>query len=114
MHRLMQHEMPPSFSPSPLCFTPSELKRLSFELDHPVDDVSHTANLCLRRDFLNEKRRRLRAAIGILHPNGTPHPDDEATRHTRVARDVRSVDAALRTVTLALDALRAKSYVYSN
>jgi hypothetical protein len=103
----------PAYTRSPLCFTPRELRHLSWELDHPTDDVSHMSNLCLRRDFLLEKRRRLNLAFSIVHGDAA-HPNDEATRHTRLMKDRRDVDAALRSVTTALSNLRHVSYVHSS
>jgi hypothetical protein len=85
---------------NPVSFTMAELMRLAHELDHPVDERSHIANLCLRRDYLMEKQRRLFSSFRISHPGN--HFDDESVRHTRIAKDIRDVAASLRSVTLAL------------
>jgi hypothetical protein len=86
---------------SPLGFSLDEMKRLSYELDHPSDALSHTANLLLRRDYLVEQRRRLHGAVIIAAPGASQ--EDETYRHTRLAKDIRSIDAGLKGV---LDALR--------
>jgi hypothetical protein len=91
---------------SNLTFTVAEMKRLIYELDHPSDMVSHAANLSLRRDFLVEKKRRLNCAVSICKPGATQ--DDEAFRHTRLAKDIRDVDAALRSVNDALNKLGSR------
>jgi hypothetical protein len=95
---------------NPLNFTKAELLRLSHELDHPMDERSHLANLCLRRDFLMEKQRRLFASFHIAHPG--LHHEDESVRHTRIARDIRDVNAALRSVTLALSQRRSQTATF--
>jgi hypothetical protein len=95
---------------NPLSFTMAELLRLSHELDHPLDERSHTANLCLRRDFLMERQRRLFASFRISHPG--LHYDDESVRHTRLAKDIRDVEAALRSVTVALSQRRPATATY--
>jgi hypothetical protein len=103
-----KHDSMPSgfhFARSPLSFSIDEMKRLAWELDHPQDAASHTANLMLRRDFLVEQRRRLNASIAISRPGVSR--DDETFRHTRLAKDLRSVDAAFKSVTMALSALGA-------
>jgi hypothetical protein len=89
---------------NPLSFTMAELLRLSHELDHPVDERSHTANLCLRRDFLMERQRRLYESFRISHPGF--HHDDESVRHTRLSKDIRDTEAALRSVTVAISQRR--------
>jgi hypothetical protein len=96
---------------NPLNFTKAELLRLSHELDHPMDERSHLANLCLRRDFLMEKQRRLFASFHIAHP--LSHHDDESVRHTRIAKDIRDVGASLRSVTLALSQRQPATVTYS-
>jgi hypothetical protein len=88
---------------SPLCFSPSELRSLAYEMDHPVDEVSHAANLKLRRDFLIERRRRLRVALEMVHPGA--NPDDEEARHTRLSKECRDIDAAITSVNSALHTL---------
>jgi DNA-directed RNA polymerase subunit L len=97
---------------NPLAFTMAELTRLSHELDHPLDERSHTANLCLRRDYLMEKQRRLFASFHIAHPG--LHYEDESVRHMRIARDIREVEAALRSVTVALSQRRPTTATYSD
>jgi DNA-directed RNA polymerase subunit L len=97
---------------NPLSFTMAELLRLSHELDHPIDERSHTANLCLRRDYLMEKQRRLYASFRISHPG--LHFDDESVRHTRIAKDLRDVEAALRSVSIALSQRRPTTATYSD
>jgi hypothetical protein len=88
---------------SPLGFSIDEMRRLSYELDHPQDRTSHAANLFLRRDYLVEQRRRLNASIGITRPGVSR--DDETFRHTRLAKDLKTVDAALHSVNEALASL---------
>jgi hypothetical protein len=95
---------------NPLSFTMAELLRLSHELDHPIDERSHTANLCLRRDYLMEKQRRLFSSFRISHPG--LHYDDESVRHTRIAKDIRDVEAALRSVTVALSQRRPSTATF--
>jgi hypothetical protein len=91
---------------SPLSFSLDEMKRLAYELDHPSDTPSHTANLLLRRDFLVEQRRRLNAAVVITAPGASQ--EDDTFRHTRLAKDIRSIDAGLKNVTDALRNLGVK------
>jgi hypothetical protein len=95
---------------NPLSFSMKELQRLAHELDHPTDERSHTANLVLRRDFLLERQRRLFVSFRLAHPG--LHHDDESVRHTRIAKDVRDMDAALRAVTLALAQRRPTTATY--
>jgi hypothetical protein len=89
-----------SYIRSPLCFSPAELRSLSYEMDHPVDEISHASNLKLRRDFLLERRRRLRIALAMVHPGA--NPDDEEARHTRLSKECRDMDAAIASVNAAL------------
>jgi hypothetical protein len=95
---------------NPLNFTKAELLRLSHELDHPMDERSHLANLCLRRDFLMEKQRRLFASFHIAHPG--LHHEDESVRHLRISKDLRDAEAALRSVTVALSQRRPFTATY--
>jgi hypothetical protein len=88
---------------SPLGFSIDEMRRLSYELDHPQDRRSHAANLQLRRDYLIEQKRRLNSSVGITRPGVSE--DDETFRHTRLAKDIRTVDAALHSVNEALASL---------
>jgi hypothetical protein len=89
---------------NPISFSMAELLRLAHELDHPVDEASHMANLRLRRDYLMEKQRRLFNSFRIAHPG--LHHDDESVRHTRIAKDIRDVDAAVNSVLIAMSQRR--------
>jgi hypothetical protein len=94
---------------SPLSFSMNELRTLQYELDHPVDAQSHSANLSIRHDYLVEKRRRLVQSVRIVDPHASQ--DDETFRHTRLARDIRDADAALRTVQKAMSQLRVGGHL---
>jgi hypothetical protein len=88
---------------SPLSFSQEEARQLIYELDHPLDPVSHAANLSIRRDYLVEKKRRLGASVCISYPGACQ--DDDAFRHTRLAKDIRNCDASIKIVNKALSEL---------